>query len=257
MRNVNLISDLHLEFSDLVLPGGDILIISGDACEAKNLKPGTKYYRFFQEECAKYNKVIYVMGNHEHYGGYFDKSYNMLQSQVPKNVHVLENEFVEIDGIIFIGATLWTDCNKRDPITMHALRSSMNDYRVITKKDGENYRKLTPQDTVYTHAISRQFIFNTVKSFKDRPVVVVTHHAPSSLSVSECYKQDYHMNGGFVNNLEDVILDNENIKVWTHGHTHDGFDYHIGSTRVMCNPRGYYGYEEQAKNYDPTVGFIL
>ena len=27
--------------------------------------------------------------------------------------------------------------------------------------------------------------------------------------------------------------------LWIHGHTHESFDYEIGKTRVICNPRGY------------------
>ena len=65
------------------------------------------------------------------------------------------------------------------------------------------------------------------------------------------------MNGGYSSNLEEFILDRPQIKVWTHGHTHDTFDYMIGSTRVMCNPRGYNGYEERAKEFDPTIGFDI
>ena len=47
------------------------------------------------------------------------------------------------------------------------------------------------------------------------------------------------MNGAYHSSLEDVMLDNENIVLWTHGHTHHCFDYKIGQCRVVCNPRGY------------------
>ena len=89
---VAVISDLHLEFEDLILPGGDVLILSGDVIEARYLKKDQydpmnitlpheqsmkrhdRHYRFFVEECSKYKDVIYVMGNHEHYAGDFAKS---------------------------------------------------------------------------------------------------------------------------------------------------------------------------------------
>ena len=103
---VNVISDLHLEFDDLILPGGDVLILSGDICEAKNVKKdqysedvvqfkfehkrSDRYIRFFVEECAKYKHVIYVMGNHEHYGFRFDKTYNHLKENLPDNILLLE-----------------------------------------------------------------------------------------------------------------------------------------------------------------------
>jgi hypothetical protein len=67
--------------------------------------------------------------------------------------------------------------------------------------------------------------------------------APSFLSVNEKYKNDSVNNGAYASDLNDMILDNENIKVWIHGHMHDPVDYMIGNTRVISNPRGYLPYE--------------
>jgi hypothetical protein len=63
------------------------------------------------------------------------------------------------------------------------------------------------------------------------------------------YKSDYHMNGAYHSDLSEIMLDNTHIKLWTHGHTHHCFDYVIGETRVVCNPRGYDGYEDTG--WDP------
>ena len=274
---VNVISDLHLEFADLVLPGGDVLILSGDVCEVKNIKKDhynpdmvmlahervdrrpDRYIRFFEEECSKYREVIYVMGNHEHYGFRFDKTYNYLKENIPPNIRLLEKESVEIDGVVFVGGTLWTDLNKNDPITAYTLKTSMNDYRVITNlyKDKGLYYKLTPEYTLAEHNLTKQFISDTVAASGDKPVVVVTHHSPSKLSIKPRYQGDYHMNGGYSSAMEDFILDRPQIKFWTHGHTHDTFDYMIGECRVICNPRGYAGYEERATEFDPTMGFDI
>jgi Icc-related predicted phosphoesterase len=274
---VNVISDLHLEFDDLELPGGDVLILSGDVCEAKNLKADKydpngimfdferanrrpdRYIRFFKEECAKYRHVIYVMGNHEHYGFRYDKTYSQLLLNLPDNVRLLEKESTEIDGILFVGATLWTDCNKGDPITMMQLRSSMNDYRVVQNyyKDKGQYFKLIPEFTYNEHRQTLKYFESVLQQNPDRPVVVVTHHSPSKQSIKPKYQTDYHMNGGYSSDLEKFILDHPQIKVWTHGHTHDTFDYMVGQCRVICNPRGYVGYEERAQEFDPTVGFDI
>lgn len=273
---INVISDLHLEFDDLVLPGGDVLILSGDVCEAKNVKldqyeknavqftferkRSDRYIRFFVEECAKYRHVIYVMGNHEHYHFTYDKTYQHLKNCLPPNVYLLENETKEIDDIVFIGATLWTDCNKGDPITLLTLKDGMNEYRCV-KKHPENshnfYGKLTPEYTAWVHKNSKKYIGEQLKIHTDRKCVVVTHHAPSSLSIGHNFKSDTLMNGGYCSNLEDFILDHNNIKVWTHGHTHDLFDYNIGDTRIICNPRGYKYYEQRAEQFDPTLGFEI
>jgi hypothetical protein len=45
------------------------------------------------------------------------------------------------------------------------------------------------------------------------------------------------------------MLDHPQIKLWTHGHTHHEFEYVIGETKVVCNPRGYIGYEANATNF--------
>jgi hypothetical protein len=57
------------------------------------------------------------------------------------------------------------------------------------------------------------------------------------------------MNGGYHSDLSELILSNPQIKLWTHGHTHELFDYMIGSTRVVCNPRGYHSYESIADTF--------
>lgn len=255
---VNLISDIHLEFADLTLPGGEVLILAGDAVEAKHIHT-ERYARFFQEECAKYQQVIYVMGNHEHYGFRFNLTYNKLKEHLPANVSLLEKEHVKIGDTVFVGATLWTDCNKGDPITLHSLKTMMNDYRVITNhyKDRDLYYKLTPEVTRTDHMRAKEYIGQTAKEFADCNIVVVTHHAPSSQSIHPRFRGDFTMNGGFASSMEDFILDNPNIKVWTHGHTHDPHDYTIGDCRIMCNPRGYMGYEERARLFDPTIGFEI
>jgi hypothetical protein len=83
--------------------------------------------------------------------------------------------------------------------------------------------------------------------------VVVTHHAPTTLSIAEWFKHDTLMNGAFASDLTDFILDRPQIKLWTHGHMHNVSDYMIGDTRVVCNPRGYVGYEEGPKNFEIKV----
>ena len=61
------------------------------------------------------------------------------------------------------------------------------------------------------------------------------------------------MNGGYHSDLSEFILDRPGIKLWTHGHTHELFDYMIGSTRIVCNPRGYDGHEDIADNFKLKV----
>ena len=278
---VSVMSDLHLDFADLTLPGGDVLILSGDICEAKRMKPGMynpdmvlldherkdqrpdRFNRFFEEECAKYREVFMVMGNHEHYGFQYHKTYDHINEQLPDNVHLLENQCRELDGVLFVGATLWTDMNRGDELTLFHMKSMMNDYRQITmfNEAKSAYHRLQPERTMADHHRSRAYIRQILEENRANgrrlPVVVMTHHAPSKASTKPRYLNDTIMNGAYSSDLSEMILDNPEIKVWTHGHTHDQFDYMIGSTRVMCNPRGYKGYEECADHFDAEFGFDI
>jgi predicted phosphodiesterase len=271
--HVDVISDLHLEFADMCLPGGDVLILSGDIFEAKNFnekdynpemvtlpfEPSNKrpdrYYRFLLEECSqKYRHVIWVMGNHEHYSFTFNKTYDHIKSQLPDNVYLLEKESIELDGVLFLGATLWTDMNGGDDLTMFHLKSCMNDFRIIRYQNEQNdYYRFQPEIAYRHHqdtlAFFRIALENNRARTEPRPVVVVTHHAPSKLSIKPKYAGDHLMNGGYSSDLSEFMLDHPEIRVWTHGHTHDEFRYQVGETTVLCNPRGYAGYEERAVDY--------
>ena len=258
---INLVSDLHLDISGyLDMPGGEVLILAGDICTARSLradfhstkmasaKPRRAYpsSEFFIHECAKYDKVFMVMGNHEHYSGRFDKTYLELKEMLPANVTLLENQAEEYQGVMFMGATLWTDINKNDHLTEWHLRRTMNDYRAITKyyPDRDLYHKLLPSDTAKVHDETKQYFESVLKANQDKRFVVITHHAPSFMSIHENYKNDRLMNGGYASDLEDFILNNANITHWLHGHMHNPFTYMIGETQVLCNPRGYIPYEE-------------
>jgi hypothetical protein len=125
----------------------------------------------------------------------------------------------------------------------------MMDYRA-TVNDQAGYRKLKPADTCERHRQTIDYIKQIVAEHKDKKCVVVGHHSPSFQSVHEQYKSEYIMNGAYHSDLTNIMLDNPQIKLWTHGHTHHPFDYVIGECRVICNPRGYDNYEDTG--WDPT-----
>ena len=129
---VNVISDLHLEFStDLVLPGGEVLILAGDMCEAKNLKHA-QYQDWVFENLTKYRQVLYICGNHESYGMCIDRTKELVEEYMPDNVMLLENQTHIIDDVVFVGGTLWTDMNKSNPLTFLRCKEGMSDYQHIT-----------------------------------------------------------------------------------------------------------------------------
>jgi len=267
---INLVSDLHINVQDLELPGGDILIVAGDTLEighirlaentGRNVFLADRYKRFITEEFAKYRHVIYICGNHEYYHGYYDTSRAELERILPDNVHFLENESIEIDGVYFWAGTMWTNMHGGNPLTMETVQNGMNDFRLIRfEHSHQRHGYWTNKFSVYDAIKEYNFSVQQLKSFLvDHPednVVVITHHAPTALSVNPKYKDDYHLNGGYHNHLENLILDNPQIKYWVHGHMHDPVDYLVGSTRVLANPRGYVGYERSAEDFDPAFFF--
>jgi hypothetical protein len=226
------------------------------------------------------------MGNHEHYDYDIVDTYNKLKSELAEfsNIRVMEKETWEHEGFTFVAGTLWTDMNKNDSLTLWHCGKCMNDFRLITNsnrkthhknvvyaknpdgsgmhlKDAEgnlviervdHYEKSSrwsPEDSVEEHKKMVDYINITTKD-KTKKYVVVGHHSPSSLSIAEWYKDDTLMNGAFHSDLSEFIMDRPQIKLWTHGHMHNVSDYMIGETRVVCNPRGYFGYEQRAKDFE-------
>ena len=263
-------SDLHLEFGDCELlntENAEVLILSGDILVVDDLRAwdsnnllgeGTKSQRWheFMQRCSNlFPQVIFIMGNHEHYHGNFSSSARKLREffgYLP-NVHILDRETRTVGDVTFIGGTLWTDMNKGDPLTLHAVRDMMNDFRII-KKELEGYTNLKPHDTVIRHRHMLDYIKTVVAERGDEKFVVCGHHSPSFQSVHESYKSEYLMNGAYHSDLSEFILDRPQIKLWTHGHTHHCFDYMIGETRIVCNPRGYEsdGYSEDT-GWNPNL----
>lgn len=263
MTTITVVSDLHLEFSTIKLDNrqnADVLILSGDIGMAQLLhdypvekedpaRNRSRYqkameFREFLLNCSNtFDKVIYVAGNHEFYQSKFYATLDYLKEECLRhsNIHFLENNSITIDDVLFIGATLWTDCHKGDPLTMYRLPMTMNDYSMISN-DHNGYRKISVADTIARHKESMSYLEMMVGNApSDKKVVVITHHSPSYLSIAPQYADDYETNGGYHNDLSKFILDNPNIVLWTHGHTHSVFDYKIGDTRIICNPRGYEG----------------
>lgn len=267
---IKIVSDLHLEFSDINIKndeGCDVLILSGDIMVATDLydHPETSYgmyssvnlsdlgrrqatalrFRdFLRRVSFQFPHVVYVAGNHEFYHGKWFQTLEILANECAKfpNVYFLEDTHKVIDDVTFVGGTLWTNMNKGDPITLHSARDMMNDFRLI-RKEFEGYTKLKPVDTAVRHKKTLAYIKDIVDADPTKKYVVVGHHSPSFLSCHEMYKNDFLMNGNYHSDLSDFILDRPQIKLWTHGHTHHVFDYTLGETRIVCNPRGYEGYE--------------
>jgi hypothetical protein len=278
---IKLVSDLHLEFSDINITnddGCDVLILSGDIMIAQDMhdhhaadfnpysagafaelgrkQQRVKIFRDFLKRCSfQFPHTIYIAGNHEFYHGKFYASLDHLRAECERfpNVYFLERDTKIIDDVVFVGGTLWTDMNKGDPLTLHAVKDMMNDFRII-RNDRKEYASLKPADVALRHRETLQYFKLVLSENKDKRCVVVGHHTPSMQSCHPMYAHDKLMNGAYHSDLSEFILDHPQIKLWTHGHTHHCFDYMIGETRVVCNPRGYQsdGYSEDT-GWNPNI----
>ena len=246
-----------------------------------------EWHTFFQECSARFPHVIYIAGNHEHYHGDFRDTITRLRDKLGylRNLHILDKQILTVDDVTFIGGTLWTDMNKEDPITLLHMKGMMNDFRCvdnsdrvvnykapiykkdengeyITQKIGEvnsliedgfefkqRVSRFSPEDAVEDHRKMLGYIQSVIEGKFDEKFVVVGHHAPSKSSTHPRYADEVIMNGGYSSALDEYIMDHPQIKLWTHGHTHEDFDYMVGSTRIVCNPRGYDAYEDRADRF--------
>ena len=268
---IALVSDIHLEFGDLDFEndsGADVLILGGDICVGADMAQrdpyntmgehyrSNRFHAFFERCCERFPHVIFIVGNHEHYHGDFAKTvphFKDVLRYLP-NLHILEKETFVLNDITFIGGTLWTDMNKRSVRTLHEISRMMNDFRCVDNSaklaDERGWGgRFTTTDAADDHDAMLAFIQATVEANPAGRYVVVGHHAPSRLSTHPKYAHEAIMNGGYSSQLDDFILDHPQIKLWTHGHTHEDFDYQIGSCRILCNPRGYVNYEERADTW--------
>ena len=241
---LRIISDIHCDINsgqntnfdfapdDFVICCGDI---SGDRITTEkwinnNLKQG-----------------IVVDGNHlgyTHFTYAKEESLNLsikyLQNKFLGPVHFLENQSIVIDNICFIGCILFTDFNlygNPDGCRFIA-QKYLNDFRNVKLYEKGKLRTISTEDQFALHKKSINFIEKTCQKYKDKKIVVVTHHAPSLKSIFEEYKNDL-LSAAFASNLEYLFERYSNIKLWCHGHVHNSVDYKLGNARVIANPLGY------------------
>jgi predicted phosphodiesterase len=229
------LSDLHREFGQTPLPvvDADVIVLAGD------IDRGTRGIAWARVTFPGV-PVLYVAGNHEHYGERIGRLHEKLRdAAAASNVHILENETFELNGYRFFGATLWTDFSLVGDRTTAMFAAGcrdkgMNDYRKIRRKDGG---RLHPKHTAMLHADSRLKLVQFLGAGDRTRSIVITHHAPSIRSLPESKHAD-PISAAYASNLEDLIIE-RGPALWVHGHIHVPVDYSIGSTRVLNNAYGY------------------
>ena len=261
-----LLSDLHLEFAKFspvhndqrIDDGVDVVILAGDISE------GTQGIRWARETFVT-KEIVYVLGNHEFYSGHIQfMTKNAREVAERMDVHLLERDAVELNGVRFLGTTLWTDFNffgaQQRPFAMQAAQMCLNDYQYINtaySMEGDAVRwrprRLRPADTELMHRESVEWLREALPKGTPDKTVVVTHHAPHRLSVHPRYERDL-VTGAFASDLTHLM---GQAALWVHGHMHDSVDYRVNGTRVVCNPRGYVRRDGSQENERFEPGLVL
>lgn len=226
---IQVISDVHVEFhrdggrsfvESLDPTGVDVVVVAGDLGTLHTITPALEMF------CGVFPEVVYVTGNHEYYQSSWKPVEDRLGALAARvsNFHWLNDTVVVIGGQRFVGGTLWFDRDERG----HYYRREMNDFGIIAGFEPEVYER---------NARTVAFLEGEVRAGD----VVVTHHLPSERSIDPKYARS-PLNAYFCHDMSGLI---ERAKplLWVHGHTHESCDYVQGSTRVVCNPFGYVGYE--------------
>lgn len=225
---VFVLSDLHLkhypetfneQFAES-LPEAQVLCLCGDYGEAN-----PKFLvDFMQKVHHKYEKILFVMGNHDFWGSDFRRAEARFAKHGVSNARMLNNSSVNIDGVDFFGGTLW-------------------------------YPKLGWPDAIWCdekyipegkkHILKRSASFKkALRAMESKKLVVMSHHLPSFSCVSPKYAGS-STNKFFVNDCEDIIEDVRPTH-WFHGHTHEFVNTSVEGAKIVCNPRGYFGEHGQS-----------
>lgn len=229
---IQVMSDLHLEFDEyeLLVDEADVVIMAGD------IYVGDKGIKWVEKH-IKHKPVIYVLGNHEYWKHAHPKLINDLQEKTKNtNVHILEKDVITIEGVNFLGATMWTDYNlygNKQAATLVCWQM-LNDYKRI--RTSPKFAKISPGDTVRIHKETIAWLISELHSRKDEKNIVITHHAPSAQSLPLESTRDI-LNAAYASDLDDFIKKYSPL-LWVHGHVHCSNDYMIGESRIVSNAMG-------------------
>lgn len=242
-------SDLHLDqrgFKPILVDGtradkdADVVVLAGDIDE------GLRGFRWARESFPD-KPIVKVAGNHEFYGKNWTRHLDDMRESARKHdIAFLECDAIEIDGVRFLGCSLWTDFeilgHDRRMTSIYQAKAYMNDYKHIKiSRSPEIYwivgKYLIPQLTVMRHRNSAQWLESELAKGDPARTVVVTHHAPHMQSIPKQLQCD-DFTPAYASDLT-RLLGADKSAMWIHGHIHEASDYEVNGTRVICNPLGY------------------
>lgn len=206
--------------------------------------------------------VVLVPGNHEFYGHVMPAELaRMKEAAAGSNVHLLDRGGVVVDGVRFLGCTLWTDFQLpvRQPSgrlevdvgrALLEANRCMNDFRLIEVLSPSKNRHRLPEpvrllqasDTLAMHWTDRDWLRRQLAQPFGGLTVVVTHHAPSIGSVAERYAAD-GLTPAFVSDLPDEFFAVPSL--WVHPHGFAALDALARSMRVV---RAFHGHHHDDRS---------
>ena len=238
------LSDLHLEFGPFefptALPDFDVAVFAGDIHQ-----PVSAAIEWLVRErdtgSLQSRPVIYVTGNHEFYNCEMHSSLAEGERLAEEaGIHLLHRRAIVINGVRFLGCTLWTDYRlyaKPKQSMVHA-GHTMNDHRLIRYREETGHiSRFMPWHAAAVHRLDLAFLRNELAQPHDGPTVVVTHHAPHPGSIQPQHRGS-PLAPAFVSDLSELI-ETYRPELWVHGHDHGNHDYCVGNTRIFANQAGY------------------
>lgn len=260
MVELRIYSDTHLDHYDSLAALWRPPVIGNEKeqilCLCGDLWVGTRFiefggYSWIGEMAERFKYVLVVLGNHCYWPAKHgltilegaNKCNAMLQDRGLTNVKVLDcDTFTDPDepDVLFVGATLWTDMKKGDPLVMEDMTQFMRYDGDIAYETGPNghFLRFTSQRWVATHHKHKQYIKLIAEQNKDKKIAVLTHHVPLETLIDPRYHGD-ESNFYYASDLSDLILDNPQIKLWGFGHTHFCQDTMFSGCRFINNSVGY------------------
>ncbi|MCK1396929.1 metallophosphoesterase [Bradyrhizobium sp. 4] len=243
--NIQILSDLHADVHPIkpitIRPDVDAVVVAGDVCEG-----AVNAFAYLRRIVPMPIPILMVAGNHEYYHRFLPDELTLARAKAPTfNIHFLENDTVVLNGVCFVGATLWTDYRifgeTNIGASMSACAAGMNDHRRIGWQK-RPWLRFRPQEAALLHHQSRAYIDATLSTGFGGPIVVISHHAVHWNSVLPKYRTD-PVTAAFVSDMT-AIIEAHRPTMWVHGHVHNSSDYRVANsrvaeTRIVCNPHGY------------------
>jgi predicted phosphodiesterase len=234
LMKIQILSDIHMEMGINPLlknfkPAGDVLILAGDIT---NWKGPSRVETVFGDSGVP---IIYVPGNHEFYGTdhrtgllRFRDWFTSDKKTCKSDIHFLDNAFVDINGVRFIGSTYWSHVS---PLEQAEVHRCVADFHVISGMTVDHQRRL--------HEEAKRFIKFAAEEARAKGLktVVVTHFPPSWQAREERFKASAL--GSYFYNEDDQFVELIDPAVWIYGHTHGNLEFKCGNVPVVTNQMGY------------------